>query len=325
MTTVAVLYQVSPKYPNVIEERHLQMIGKAVPDVQVVHAETEQELIAQGVNADILLTWGLYRPNDYLNYASNLKWVHSLSSGVDGIVNSIGNLPVKLSTTKGIHGLPMADHVIGYILSFLRGFPTVYRQQQKKIWQKPSNPGPQESIGKTVGIIGMGEIGREVARKCKMFDMKVLGVKRTPTPSQFVDEMYASDEMDKVLQASDFVVILVPLTPDTVHNINEEKLRQMKKTAYLINVGRGPVIDEAALIKVLKEGVIAGAALDATEVEPLSETSPLWEMDNVVITPHMAADSPFYMDRAFKVFCDNLQCFLKGEKLQFEVNMDTKY
>ncbi|MDQ7093599.1 D-2-hydroxyacid dehydrogenase [Desulfosporosinus sp. PR] len=325
MTTVAVLYQVSPRFPNVIGERHIQMIQESFPDVRVVQAETEQELIAQGINAEILLTWGLYRPNEYLNYASNLQWVHSLSSGVDGLVNSIGNLPVKLSTTKGIHGLPMADHVLGYILSFLRGFPTIYKQQQKRIWQKLNYPGPQESKGKTVGIIGMGEIGREIARKCKLFEMRVLGVKRTPAPSEFVDEMYGLNEMDKVLQVSDFVVILIPLTPDTVHNINEEKLRRMKKTAYLINVGRGPVVDEEALIKVLKEGAIAGAALDATEVEPLSETSPLWGLDNVIITPHMAADSPFYMDRAFQVFYANLRHFLQGERLQFEVTMDTKY
>lgn len=326
MTTIAVLYKETPRVPMIIEERHLRMIKETMPEADVIYAETEKKLMEQGVNADILLTWGQYSPAEYLNYAGSLKWVHSLSSGIDGLIKcDIAKLPVKLSATKGIHGLPMADHVIGYMLSFLRGFPLLYKHQQNRIWQKPTNPGPQESLGKTVGIIGLGEIGHEIARKCKMFDMRVLGVKRTPDKTEYVDEMYGLNEVDKLLTESDFVVILVPLTSDTVHFINEEKLRKMKKTACLINVGRGPVVDEEALVRVLQEGAIAGAALDATEVEPLPEASLLWGMNNVIITPHMAADSPFYMDRAFKVFCDNIQLFLKGEKLQFEVNMDKKY
>jgi len=310
----------------IIEDRHLAMIRETIPAAEVIHAETEKELIEKKVNADILLTWGQYSPIEYCNFASKLKWIHSLSSGVDGLVKpGITKLPVRISTTKGIHGLPMADHVIGYILSFLRGFPLLYSHQQKKLWQKPTNPKPQESCGKTVGIIGLGEIGNEIARKCKMFDMRVVGVKRTPKPIAHVDEIYGLNEVDKLLQESDFVVILVPLTPDTVHFINEERLHMMKKTAYLINVGRGPVVDENALIKVLQDGAIAGAALDATEIEPLPQDSLLWTMNNVMITPHMAADSPFYMDRAFKVFCENVTLFLKGEKLQFEVDMATKY
>jgi len=322
---VAIIYKTTKGVPMVIEEHHLSMIQQALPEAEIYFTETEEEMLEKKVNADLLLTWGRNSPIAYCRYATNLKWIFSFSAGVEGlIVPEILNLNVKLSSAKGIHGLPMADHVLCCMLSFLRGFPTFYAQQQQQVWEKLINV-PGETFGKTVGIVGLGEIGKEIAKRCKAFDMKVLGVKRSPVAVDYVDQVYGSEEIDTVLEQSDFIIILVPLTPETVHYFDKTKLEKMKKTAYLINVGRGPVVDEKALAEALEEGKIAGAALDATEIEPLPQDSPLWKMPNVIITPHTAADTPYYMNRALQIFTQNVGRFKKGERLISEVDMHTKY
>jgi len=323
--TVAIIYKTTENTPMVVEERHLEMVRQAIPGVEVHFTSTEEEMIAKGVNADVLLTWGRISPLKYCRFATRLKWIFAFSAGVEALmVPEILGLDVKISSAKGIHGQPMADHVLGFILSFLRGFPTYFTQQKNKTWQKvPSLM--QETTGKTVGIFGLGEIGKVIAQRCKMLNMRVLGVKRTVEPVEFVDKVYQSGEVDEVLKESDFIIILIPLTPDTVHYFGREKLGKMKKTAVLINVGRGPVVDEKVLIEFLQEGRIAGAALDATEEEPLALDNPLWLMPNVLITPHCAADSPYYMDRAFDIFCRNVERFYRGERLISEINTDAKY
>lgn len=309
----------------VIEEHHVNMIREVLPNAEVFFTESEEEMIAKQVNADVLLAWGRISPIQYCQYATNLKWIFSFSAGVEGlIVPEILKLNVKISSAKGIHGLPMADHVLCYILSFLRGFPTFFLHQHQHVWEKLDNV-PEETFGKTVGIIGLGEIGKVIAKRCKAFDMRVLGVKRSPALVEYVDEVFLSEEIDHVLEQSDFIVILIPLTPDTVHFLDKAKLAKMKKNSYLINVGRGPVVDEKALIEVLQEGKIAGAALDATEIEPLPDDSPLWRMPNVIITPHTAADTPYYMDRALSIFCKNIERFQTGERLISEVDLEAKY
>jgi phosphoglycerate dehydrogenase-like enzyme len=324
--TVAILFKSCDKTPMVFKEHHLEMIRKTLPDDgQLTFAETEEELLDKKVNADVLITWGQYSPVRYCQFATNLKWVFAFSAGVEGLVTpEMRQFNFRLSNAKGIHGKPISDNVLGYILSHLRCFPVFAEQQKKKIWKKASSI-IDETHEKTVGIIGAGDIGKEVARKCKAFDMRVLGVKRTPNPVPNVDEVYASGDMDKVLEQSDFVVILVPITPDTVHLFNEDRFNKMKKGSYLINVGRGPVVDEKALIKALESGRLAGAALDVAEIEPLPEDSPLWEMPNVFITPHTAADSPYYLDRALEIFCRNVERFEKGEKLINEIEPGAKY
>ncbi|KUO65569.1 MAG: hypothetical protein APF84_14700 [Gracilibacter sp. BRH_c7a] len=326
MTKVAILYKTTAKVPMVIEPWHVEKIRETIQGGEVIHVETEEELLAQNFNADILLTWGQLTPTEYCRSATNLKWIHVLSAGVEGLMKiDFDRSKLKVTNSKGIHGLAMSEFTMWYILSFLKGFPLLYRQQQNKVWQKPNNPGPQECLGKTVGIIGMGDIGKEVARKAKFFGMNVLGVKRRPQPTEYVDQMYSLAEVNTVLEQSDFVVILVPLTSESYHLINEEKLRKMKNSAVIINIGRGPVIDEQALIKVLEEGVITGAALDATEVEPLDKNSPLWGMPNVIISPHMSADSPLYMSRAIDVFCKNIRLYLDGKELDNQINFEVKY
>ena len=183
----------------------------------------------------------------------------------------------------------------------------------------------QVALGETVLIIGAGAIAGEVARLCKSMDMTVLGVKRTVTPLEHYDRVYPNTELDTVLAASDFVVILTPLTDATRGMIGAAQLAKMKPTGVLINIARGPVVDTEALVEALQKGIIGGAALDAVDPEPLPADSPLWDMEQVILTPHCAADSTLYMDRAMEQFCENLKHFEQGEPLFNEIDLKRKY
>jgi phosphoglycerate dehydrogenase-like enzyme len=174
-----------------------------------------------------------------------------------------------------------------------------------------------EIFEKTVGIVGLGKIGSYVAKKCKQVEMRVIGVDLFPVKNEWVDHCYSTKELDKLLAESDFVVLNVALTRETEKMIDEKALRLMKKSAILLNVARGGVVDEAALISALKDGTIAGAGLDVFADEPLPKDSPLWDLENVIITPHVSARSPYYMDRTTEVIIDNLKKFESGEPLLY--------
>ena len=315
MPNIAVLYKTSDKTPMVMEEKHLQMLRDHNPDGEVRVFESEEEVLATDFDAEILVSWGQFRPNTYANRCTNLKWIQGISAGVEGIKSLDKAKEIPVTKMAGVHGVPMSETTMCYILYFLHGFPQIMSRQRKHIWKKPDCPEPTEAMGKTVAILGMGGIGTEVARKCKFFGMKVIGCKRTPTPMEFVDEMYSTADMDKVLGMADFVVCLIPHTPESEKTFGAEQFAQMKNDAVFISIGRGKVIDFDALAEALNNGTIAGAALDALDPEPLNEDSPLWDMENVIITPHCSADSPYYFDRAFPVICENLDRFLKGEEL----------
>ena len=173
---------------------------------------------------------------------------------------------------------------------------------------------------RVLGILGLGAIGSALAARAAAFEMRVIGTKRTPAPVPHVAEVYGPEGTDDVLRAADYAVILLPLTPDTRGLIDARRLRLMKRTAVLVNVGRGPVVQEAALIDALREGWIAGAALDVFEREPLPADSPLWGMENVVITPHVSGASPSYFDRVIPLFCENLRRYLAGAPLRNRVD-----
>lgn len=326
MADVLVLFGNRPDVPVKVEQRHLDAIQAACSG-KVYYYKSEEEALADGVDAEVLYTWcGSGKlPEAWCAASKRLKWINSFSAGVNPVMDSpIASMPIQLTNAKGIHGKTMGVTTIGYIISFLRHFPTMQRQQQAHVWNKTSVV-YHEPTGLTVGIIGAGAIASEVARLCKAMDMTVLGVKRTVTPLENYDKVYPNTEMDTVLAASDFVVILTPLTDATRGMIGAEQLAKMKNTAVLINIARGPVVDTAALVEALQKGVIGGAALDAVDPEPLPADSPLWDMENVIITPHCAADSTLYMDRAIAQFCENVKHFEKGEPLFNEIDLKRKY
>ncbi len=280
---------------------------------QVSVCKDKEQLPDAVHDADILIvSWRL--PAGAIASAGSLKWIHSIGAGVDGILTpDVLESKVVVTSSSGIHREPISEHVLAFMLSFVRSFHTFARQQMRKEWKRAEL---RELAGKTLGIIGLGEIGSEIAMKAKVFRMRVLAVKRTPgeKPTS-VDELWTQDRLKDLLGNSDFVVLSLPLTPETRGFIGEPELRAMRKSAYFINISRGKIVQEAKLIQALREEWIAGAGLDVFEEEPLPANSPLWEIPNVIITPHVAGSNPQYTERAMAIFEENLKRFLKGDEL----------
>jgi D-2-hydroxyacid dehydrogenase (NADP+) len=260
--------------------------------------------------------YGLRFPQNILERAPRLKWVQTSSAGVDTLLETkLWQSDVILTTTSGIHIIPMREHVLGIMLMFVRHAPIYFVNKQRKVWKQDL---PDQLYGKTLGVVGLGKVGEGIARAAKAFDMRVVATRRHLTEhetSPVADALYPSDKLLEMLGESDFVVVTVALTEETRKLIGERELRAMKPTAYIINIARGSVIDEAALTKALKEKWIAGAGLDVFEKEPLPQNSELWTLPNVIITPHVAGLMPDYNARAMEVFCENLRRYLAGQPL----------
>jgi phosphoglycerate dehydrogenase-like enzyme len=317
MADVVFLFKYSPRVPYEFSDAQVAQIAAAC-DGKVWRFETEKELLDSGVQAEILYTWGATgdMPVAYCRNNPKLKWYHSFSSGMDAVMNSeIAKLPIIISGSSGIHGYTIAETVLGYILAFNRTLPFMLKKQREHVWGKGLTRQPTEAIGKTIGTIGAGAIGREVAKRARAFGMKTIGLCRNPQslPSNDYDEVLKNTQLDLLLARSDYVVVAVPLGETTRRLLGREQFARMKKNALLINVARGGVLDQAALIDALREGTIAGAALDVTDPEPLPPDSPLWDMDNVMITPHISADAPIVSQFAVNFFCDSLKKYLAGQ------------
>jgi D-2-hydroxyacid dehydrogenase (NADP+) len=266
--------------------------------------------------AETDVIYGLILPRDVLARAPRLKWVQMMSAGVDRLRDTeIWKSNILITGVSGIHAIPIGEFVMAQMLMFVKGVPRSFLQKQKHEWQRYISTTLR---GKTVGIIGLGHIGREVARLAKAFGMKVIALRRSSVKkrARYVDLLLPSREMASLLKKSDFVVIAVPLTAETRKLIGEKEIGDMKPTAYLINIARGGIVDEVALIKALEEKRIAGAGLDVTYPEPLPPDSPLWDFDNVILSPHISGGMEDYMAHATELFCDNLKRYLTGKKLR---------
>lgn len=304
--------------------RHVERLQALVPDARIVVVDHPDELAEKAPAADAMILWPFVGPSliEYCRSTANLRWLHLFTSGVDTLMNSeAGRFPgYRITSTKGIHGYPISDHILAFIFAFLRQFRGSMLGQREHQWLfGPLSVGCREMAGLTVGIVGVGNIGLEAARKCKLLGMTVLGVKRSPIQSEWLDACYPISEIDRVLEQADFVVLCLPLSDESKHIIGQRELRVMKKSAILINIARGGVVDQQALTAALEAGEIAGAGLDVTDPEPLPADSPLWDMPNVIITPHISAQSPQYMDRAIEVVAENLRRYLADEPLLYEV------
>lgn len=309
--------------PMAVRQDHLDQLSAACPEAEIRFALEPQELIDAGFRAEILICWatgGKFSCGPYCAFDQELKWIHCLSSGTEGLMaDPVVERPGLLVTcSKGIHGIPMANHVMGFILSFLRRFPELGVNQRAHQWQRPM---PDEATGKQICIIGMGNIGREVARVAQAFGMRVVGIRRTQAPVEFVNEIRPTEDLDQVLAQSDFTIMLLPINEQTRGFMTAQRFAAMKKGSVFINVGRGQTVDEQALVESLQSGHLGGAALDAFSTEPLSENSPLWDLPNVIITPHLAADTPAYMSRAFGLAAQNLPLYLAQKPLVSQVDL----
>lgn len=306
-----------------IKPEHKKLLAEAAPESELVFYKDVDELVSSCKNADAIFMWPSITPGfvQWCANAADLKWIHMFTSGVDAIMASdIGKMDLRISSTKGIHGAPMSDQTLAYIFAFLRQFPRGIRAQAARKWDLELMSLCDESFNKTVGLVGLGAIGQEIARKCKLLGMRVIAAKRHPIDCEWVDECMNISRLDDLLEQSDFVILILPLTDESRHIIGAEQLKKMKKSAYLINIARGGVLDHDALVEALRANEIAGAALDIFEVEPLPPENPLWDFDNVIISHHTSPHSPYYMDRAVTVISENIRRLINDDPILYEVD-----
>ena len=304
-----------------LSERLIQQIRDVSDRIEVVIPSSREEALMAVKDAEII--FGEIDREIFLE-AKNLRWIQVKSAGVDKyLFPELLKSPVLLTNTSGIHRKPISEMIMAMILALAKKLHIFMQFKDKAVWEKLM---PEELSDKTLGLLGLGSVGMETAWKAKCFDMRILALKRKPIRRPtYVDEILGPEDLDYLLSESDFLVITVPLTAETYHMIGEEELRKMKPTAYLINISRGAVVDNRALIKALKEGWIAGAALDVFEEEPLPEDSEFWRLENVIITPHVSGRSPHYDERAVKIFCINLKRYLEGKPLINLVDKEAGY
>ena len=293
----------------------LERIEAVAEGVSAEAARTAEEAMAGAAEAEVIQAgrWS----EELWKAAPGLKWVQSGGAGVERFMTpEFIASPIILTNAQGVYAIPIADQVMAFILHFSRRFNELVRRQIAREWEPWERRSSEELCGKTLGIIGLGRIGSEVAKRAKAFGMRVIATRRRPeSRSAHADEVRGADELAWLLRESDFVALCSALTDETRHLIGEQELKVMKPTAFLVNIGRGRLIDEQALIAALKGGEIAGAGLDVFEREPLPAESPLWEMPNVMITPHDAGSSPRSHERFMAVFLENLRRYVAGEPL----------
>jgi phosphoglycerate dehydrogenase-like enzyme len=282
---------------------------------------------------------GVPRPDQ----APKLRWVHTHYAGIDGLLDTLlWDSDILVTSSSGIHAPNMAQYAMTQILAWAHRAPKWFKHQRLGKWPKQRWDTflPDELRGRVLGIVGYGSIGREIARLAKPFGMSILVTKRDamhPEDKGYTivgsgdpegvlpDRIYPSEATRSMLAECDYVVITLPLTPKTYHLFDEEMFREMKPNSFVVNVGRGGLINEKCLIKALKKGWIAGAGLDVFETEPLPENSPLWAMENVILTPHISGFTPYYDERATDLFAENLRRYLAGDPLLNLVNRERQY
>ena len=249
--------------------------------------------------------------------ARKLRWIHEMGTGVDQYVavEGLAESDVTLTNALGPHAAPMADHAFALLLSLTHCLPELFEDQRAKRWNMPKYQDRYVGIeGRTMGILALGGIGRAVARRAHGFGMKVVAVDIRPAPGMpEVEEVWGLDRLDELMEISDVFVITAPYTAQTHHLIDRRRIGLMKPTSYLIAISRGGILEEPALIDALNEGQIAGAGLDVTEIEPLPQDSPIWDLPNLVLSPHASALTPELYEGRKRILKENIRRFLANE------------
>lgn len=292
-------------------DAYVEELAPRFPGAEFHAVTTEAGLGPHAARMEVLITiWRV--ADDLLKQAVNLRWVQVMGTGVNYLLDrpSLGK-EVIVTSCRGIHGPQMAEMAFLMMLAFNRKFPDVVRNQDSERWER----WPGELLWeKTVGILGMGVIGEAVADRCKAFGMQVLGIDIFPRPIASVAAFHRPEALTEIAGSLDYLILTAPATPDTFHIVGEKLLARMKPTAYLINIARGELVDEAALREALEAGKIAGAALDALPIEPLPAGHPLWKTKNVIITPHVGGMSDIYRRQIMPILAENLKRFIEGER-----------
>ena len=314
------IWNLDPKYPAILSEKY--------PQVEIVSARDAAEFLRHLPQAEVLYAWSLREAD--LPAAVKLRWIHTPFAGVDeALFPALVQSPVRMSCSRGVASPALADHAMGLVLALSRGLNVAIRAQEKE-WARDrffdADPMLVELDGKVLGILGFGSIGREVARRGRGFGMRIHALKRNLTSEEpLADRLFGTRELAEFLGSVDFLVVALPLTRATEGILDERALAAMRPTSVLVNIARGKLISEEALIRALETGKISGAALDAFAQEPLPPDSPLRRLPNVVLTPHVAGLHPHYLDRATSIFIVNLGRFLAGQPLLHEVDKREGY
>jgi phosphoglycerate dehydrogenase-like enzyme len=281
--------------------------------------EQDEEFLAMLEEAEILYDFPRGHTRDLARVAPRLRWVQASMAGAGEVANNAGLLEadVVVTTASGVYSGPLAEFVLMAMLQHAKNLDRLRRDKAEKAW-RPAHSDTLE--GRTLCIVGIGNIGRAVAERARPFGMRILGVKRTAREDDpalpYADELYSTDRLHEALGEADYVAVTLPGTPETGRLLDAEAIAAMKPGAYFANVGRGAVVDEGALVEALRDGHLSGAALDVFEVEPLPRESPLWELENVVISPHSTDNLPELTNKLqTDLFCENLRRYLDGEAL----------
>lgn len=291
-------------------------VRKAFPQETVRYARNVEEALGQCADCEVLVAMAHEITEGLVAHMPQLRYICAMSAGTDRI-ETLKNLKpdVRVTSGRGIHGPQMSELAFLGMIALSREFPRMQRNQQAHMWER----WPQKLLwGKTAVLVGIGPIAEELALRCAAFGVRVLGVSDARMEAPHFEAMLPRSRLKEAAAAADFLIALVPLSAQTRHMIDADVLAAMKPTGVVINLARGPVIDEQALIKALQEGRIGGAALDVFESEPLPAGSPLWDMPNVIITPRIGGMSDVYAQQVLPLVVHNLRCFLEGRPEQMK-------
>ena len=323
MDNITVLVLADPTEPR------LAMLEELPPETGIAVGNSAEAFLRAAPEATVIFNWSLVGDlqREVFRMCPNLEWLHSRSAGLDGLLfPELVESPVRLTNTSGVYSQSLGEFVVGAILYFAKDLRRMIRNQAAGAWE------PFDIVevrGQTVGIVGYGDIGRAVASCVHALGMRVLAVKRHGPPAHnddpLAERIYGPEGLIEMISRSHYVVAAAPLTPETVGLIGEPELAAMKPDAVLINVGRGPVIEEAALVKALSEKRIKGAALDVFDTEPLPQGHPFYKLENVLLSPHCADHTPDWLDQAMRFFLTQFERFRKGEPLRNVVDKKLGY
>ena len=320
-----------------LEPEHIERIRAVDPRIEVLHdadllprpryvsdhtgppttrtPEQEARFLEMLGRAEVVFDFDRAHIRDLPAVAPRLRWLQATSAGIGQMVQRVGldRTNIVLTTASGVHARPLADFCLMSMLMFAKDYVRMEGEKRAKGWERYCG---EELTGKTLAIVGLGRVGQEVARHGKRMDMRVVGTRRSDAPVPDVDKLFRPTELHAMLREADYLVLAAPHTPETEGIIGEAELALMKPSAVLINIGRGALVDEDALIRALQQKRLAGAALDVFRVEPPPRDSPLWEMPNVIMSPHSASTVTQENARITDLFCDNLRRYLGGQPLR---------
>lgn len=298
-------------YPEKLRNQYVDRLQQEFPDIDINVVDHHSKVDPYIGSADVLLTFGTMMADHVAAAAHNLKWIQALGTGTDGIRDLQSLAPeVIVTNVRGIHGAAMSEAALTAMLALSRDLARSVRCQERQSWER----WPATLLhGKTVGILGVGAIAEALAPRCKAMGMSVVGISSVPREIPGFNRMRRRSELTEAIGEFDYLVVLIPLSAETRNIINAEALAAMKPTSYLINLARGGVIDEGALIHALEQGKIAGAALDVFCQEPLAAGHPLWSVKNLNITSHLGGFHDRYVDDVLPLVVENMHRFLAGD------------